>query len=69
MPPLMAITAFFGKPCEVQQGAMATLIGIQWKHGPNFKLLNVISAQLMDCNATIDHNTLIPVHKLGQNYI
>ena len=32
---------------------------------PNFKLLNVILAQLMDCNTTIDPNTLIPVHKLG----
>ena len=44
---------------------MATLIGIQWKHGgqflTNYKLLNVISTQLMDCNATIDHNALIPV--------
>ena len=52
---------------------MATLIGVKWKHGgqflPNFKLLNVISAELMDCNTTIDHNTLIPGHKLGQNYV
>ena len=52
---------------------MAAPIGVQWKHEgqflPNFKLLNVILAQLMDCNAIIDHNTLIAVHKLGQNYI
>ena len=52
---------------------MAALIRVQWKHGGqfllNFKLLNVILAQLMDCNGTIDHNTLIAVHKLGQNYV
>ena len=33
-----------------------------------FKLLNVILA-LMDWNVIIDHNTQIPVHKLGQNYV
>ena len=69
----MAITVFLGKPWKFKQGAMAILIGVQWQHGgqflPNFKLLNVILAQLMDCNAIIDHNTLIPVHKLGRNYV
>ena len=34
-----------------------------------FKLLNIISAQLVDSNVTIDHYTHITVHKLGQNYI
>ena len=52
---------------------MAALIEVHWKHGgqflPNFRLLNAILAQMMDCNATIDHNTLIAVHKLGQNYV
>ena len=58
---------------QFEQGAMATPIGVQWRHGgqylPNFKLLNVILAQLMHCNATIDHNIHIAVHKLDQNYV
>ena len=53
--------------------AMATSIGMQWRHGATilskFKLLNVISDQLMDCNAIIDHYRHIAVHKLDQNYI
>ena len=73
MPPYYGYHSFFGNPHKFEQGTMTALIGVQWKHGgqilPNSKLLNIILAQLMDCNATIDHNTLIPVHKLGQNYI
>ena len=34
-----------------------------------FKLLNVISDQLMDCNVIIDHYRHTAVHKLDQNYI
>ena len=52
---------------------MATPNGVQWRHVAlnhiKFKLLNVILAQLMDWNVIIDHNTWIPVHQLGQNYI
>ena len=50
---------------------MAAPIAVQWRHGgqylPNFKLLNVILAQLMDCNGIIDHNIYIAVHKLDEN--
>ena len=52
---------------------MATSIGMQWRHGAiiltKFKLLNIISDQLMDCNVIIDHYRHIAVHKLGHNYI
>ena len=34
-----------------------------------FKLLNVISDQLMDCNVIIDHYGHIAVHKLHRNYV
>ena len=34
-----------------------------------FKLLNVISDQLMDCNVIIDHYRHIAVHKLYQYYV
>ena len=34
-----------------------------------FKLLNVILDQLMDCNVIIDHYRHIAVHKLDPNYI
>ena len=53
--------------------AMATSIGMQWKHGATiltkFKLLNIISDQFMDCNVIIDHYRHIAVHKLDQNYV
>ena len=53
--------------------AMATSIGMQWRHGATiltkFKLLNVILDQLMDCNVIIDHYRHIAVHKLDRNYI
>ena len=53
--------------------AMAISIGMQWRHGATiltkFKLLNIISDQLMDCNVTIDHYRHIAVHKLDQNYV
>ena len=53
--------------------AMATSIGIQWRHGApiltKFKLLNTILDQLMDFNVIIDHYRHIAVHKLDQNYV
>ena len=53
--------------------AMATSIGMQWRHGATiltkFKLLNVISDQLMDCNVIINHYGHIAVHKLDRNYV
>ena len=53
--------------------AMDTSIGMQWRHGATiftkFKLFNVTSDQLMDCNVTIDHYRHIAVHKLDRNYI
>ena len=52
---------------------MATSIGMQWRHGATilskFKLLSVISDQLMDCNVIIDHYGYISVHKSDQNYV
>ena len=35
----------------------------------NFKLLNVILDQFMDCNAITDHYTHVAVHKSDQNCI
>ena len=53
--------------------AMATSIGMQWRHGAailtKFKLLNVISDQLVDCYVILDHYTHIAVQKFDQNYI
>ena len=53
--------------------AMATSIGMQWRHGATiltkFKLSNVIFDQLMDCNVIIDHYRHIAVHKLDRNYV
>ena len=53
--------------------AMATSIGMQWRHSATiltkFKLLNLFSDQLMDCNVIIDHYSHIAVHKLDQNYV
>ena len=73
-------TAFLGLPLlphfylehpwwpKLEKEAMATSIGMQWRHGATiltkFKLLNVISDQLMDCNVIIDHYRHIAVHKL-----
>ena len=52
---------------------MATSTGMQWRHGATilikFKLLNIILAQLMDCNVIIDHYRHIAVHKLDRNYV
>ena len=52
--------------------AMATSIGMQWRHGATiftkFKLLNIISDQLVDCNALIDHYTHIAAQKFDRNY-
>ena len=48
--------------------ALATSIGMQWRHGATiltkFKLLKVISDQLMYCNVIKDDYTHIAVHKL-----
>ena len=53
--------------------AMAISIGMQWRHGATiftkFKLLNMISDQLVDCNVIIDHYTHIVVQKFDRNYI
>ena len=53
--------------------AMTTSIGMQWRHGATiltkFKLLNVISDQLVDYNVIIDHYTHIAVQKFDQNYV
>ena len=53
--------------------AMATSIGMQWRHDATilikFKLLNIISDQLMDSNVIIDHYRHIAVHKLDRNYV
>ena len=53
--------------------AMATSIGMQWRHGATiltkFMLLNVISDQLIDCNVIKDNYTHIAVHKLDQNNV
>ena len=53
--------------------AMATSIGMQWRHGATIltkcKLLNVISDQLMDCNVIKDDYTHIAVHKLDRNNV
>ena len=53
--------------------AMATSIGMQWRYGATiltkFKLLNVISDQLVDCNVIIDHYTHNAVQKFDQNYV
>ena len=52
---------------------MATSIGMLWRHGATiltkFKLLNIISDQLMDCNVIIDHYRNTAVHKLDRNYV
>ena len=52
---------------------MATSIEMQWRHGATilttFKLLYIISDQLIDCNVIIDHFRHIAVHKLDKNYI
>ena len=34
-----------------------------------FRLLNIISDQLMGCNVIIDHYRHIAVHRLDQNYV
>ena len=53
--------------------AMATSIGKQWRHGATiltkFKLLNIISDQLVDCNVIIDYYTHIVVQKFDRNYV
>ena len=53
--------------------AMATSIGMQWRHGATiltkFKLLNIILDQLVDCNVIIDHYTHIADQKFDRNYI
>ena len=53
--------------------AMATSIGMQWRHGATIltkcKLLNVILDQLMDYNVILDHYRHIAVHKLDQTYV
>ena len=52
---------------KIGKRIMAASIGMQWRHGATiltkFKLLNVISDQLVDCNVIIDHYTHIAVQK------
>ena len=55
---------------KLEKEAMAASIGMQWSIASlKFKLLNVISDQLMDCNVIIDHYRHIAVHKLDCNYV
>ena len=57
----------------MEKEAMATSIRMQWRHSATiltkYKLLNVISDQLMDCNVIKDDYTHIAVHKLDQNNV
>ena len=50
---------------KLEKEAIAASSGKQWRHGATiltkFKLLNVISDQLVDCNVIIDHYTHIAV--------
>ena len=52
---------------------MAASIGMQWRHGATivtkFKLLNVISDQLMDCYVSLVMYYDIAIHQLVRNYI
>ena len=49
---------------------MAASIGMHWPIASlKFKLLNIISDQLMDCNVIIDDYRHIAVHKIDRNYI
>ena len=63
-------TDFSGNHTNFEEGAMATSIGLVACVSPIisliFKLLNVISDQLMDCSVTKDHCTHIAVHKLDK---
>ena len=55
---------------KLKKEAMAASIGMQWPIGSlQFKLLNIILHQLMDCNDIIDHYRHIAVHKLDRNYV
>ena len=52
---------------------MATLTGVQWRHGKTiftkFKLLNAILVQFVDCHVCIMIYYGIAIHKLVQNYV
>ena len=58
---------------KLEKEAMAISIGMQWRHGATiltkFKLLNVISDQLLDCYVSVVMYYDIAIHQLVGNYV
>ena len=71
----MPTTYLFRVPlvAKLEKEAMATSIGMQWRHGPTIltkcKLLKIILDQLMNYNVIKDHYTHLAAHKLDQNNV